>query len=301
MSTLELSPGTLPGYVEQQAPSYGIDPAAALAVAQQEGLGGGIGDQGTSFGPWQLHQGGAYPSSAPQGESEAQAWAWSQAGVNYALEQIASVAHGLTGSQAVQAIVYRFERPKNPAQEAADAQLAYGTYAGGAAAGLSTTGTQQTTGFSGSATTMGYTAGSPPPGWPPVGTPASKLSAAQVATIGSAVFTGQVSEAQVAAWYPGFTGGSLHLPSWLNPGNDLSAIGQAITSGISSAGQTVASGVASGVTSALGFVGGWLLRGVKIIAGLGLLILAFVGIFKALTGSTGVTALVPSAMKGAVS
>ena len=32
------------------AKKYGVDPKAALAVAAQEGMGGGVGDAGTSFG-----------------------------------------------------------------------------------------------------------------------------------------------------------------------------------------------------------------------------------------------------------
>jgi hypothetical protein len=106
--------------VVKRAPQYQLDPNAVVAVAIQEGLltkGGAPGDNGTSFGPWQLHQGGAYPASAPQQQDAANAWAWSDAGVDYALRQMQSVAGGLKGRQAVRAIVYRFERPKNPAAE----------------------------------------------------------------------------------------------------------------------------------------------------------------------------------------
>lgn len=103
-----------------------LDPRAVLAVASQEGLGGGVGDNGTSFGPWQLHQGGAYPSFAPQDAAGAQAWAWSPQGINYALGQINQVAGGLKGQQAVQSIVQNFERPANPSGEIAGAEQAYG-------------------------------------------------------------------------------------------------------------------------------------------------------------------------------
>jgi hypothetical protein len=109
-----------------------LDPKAVLAVAAQEGLGGGIGDQGTSFGPFQLHYGGAYPSSAPQGAQASQQWAWSPAGLQYALSRIASVAGGLHGAQAVANIVSRFERPANPGREIAGALAAYGLPAGSA-------------------------------------------------------------------------------------------------------------------------------------------------------------------------
>jgi hypothetical protein len=103
----------------QQYP--GLDPNAVIAVARTEGLGGGIGDQGSSFGPFQLHQGGAYPSWAPQNPSAAQAWSWSPAGLNYALSRINTVASGLHGGSAIANIVKRFERPANPTSEIARA------------------------------------------------------------------------------------------------------------------------------------------------------------------------------------
>jgi hypothetical protein len=98
-----------------------------LAVASQEGLGGGIGDQGTSFGPFQLHYGGAYPSWAPQGQAASQAWASSPQGINYALGKIQGVAGGLRGPAAISNIVSRFERPADIPSEIAGATRAYGT------------------------------------------------------------------------------------------------------------------------------------------------------------------------------
>ena len=103
----------------QQYP--GLDPNAVIAVSRAEGLGGGIGDQGTSFGPFQLHQGGAYPSWAPQNPAAAQAWAWSPAGLKYALGGINNVASGLRGGSAIANIVKRFERPADPTGEIARA------------------------------------------------------------------------------------------------------------------------------------------------------------------------------------
>lgn len=118
MASAQLSQAQVVDYVRQVAPVKGLDPNAVLAVASQEGLGGGIGDSGTSFGPWQLHQGGALPSSVGNlGADVAQAWAWSQDGINYALDQMAGVAKGLTGTQAVTTIVTQFERPANPQAE----------------------------------------------------------------------------------------------------------------------------------------------------------------------------------------
>lgn len=115
-------------YLMAHARQYGLDPRAVIAVARQEGLGGGVGDHGTSFGPFQLHEGGALPRGIPLGR--AQAWAESPAGLNYALSRIASVARGLSGSQAINAIVSRFERPTNIPGEVAGALSDYGKGAG---------------------------------------------------------------------------------------------------------------------------------------------------------------------------
>lgn len=124
-----MTPGdtaALAQYVEKQAPHYNLDPQAVLAVADQEGASGAVGDNGSSFGPWQLHKGGAYPSSAPQSATAANAWAWSPAGVDYALASMSKVAGGLRGPSAVTAIVTRFERPSNPGAETAAALADYG-------------------------------------------------------------------------------------------------------------------------------------------------------------------------------
>lgn len=51
--------GSTADYIKQGALARGIDPNVALRVAQSEGLGGAYaGDQGSSFGPFQLHYGG---------------------------------------------------------------------------------------------------------------------------------------------------------------------------------------------------------------------------------------------------
>lgn len=100
-------------------PKQQLDAQAVLAVARMEGLGGGVGDQGTSFGPFQLHQGGALPKNISL--KQGQAWAWSQEGIDYALSRIASVAGGQRGATAVANIVSRFERPANIPREIAGA------------------------------------------------------------------------------------------------------------------------------------------------------------------------------------
>ncbi len=111
---------------------YGVDPQAALAVARTEGgLGyGAVGDAGTSFGPFQLHVGGALPAGRDA------AWANSPAGLKYALRSMASAgAAGLTGEAAINAIVRQFERPADP-----DAQVrkALGLYGGDGSAPAAT-------------------------------------------------------------------------------------------------------------------------------------------------------------------
>lgn len=102
-----------------QARLHDIDPLAAAANALGEGAGGGIGDSGTAFGPWQMHLlDGRVPAFAgqPRFSPAVQAWAWSQAGIREAfLEMRAGGAAGLTGHDAVHAIVYGFERPADEA------------------------------------------------------------------------------------------------------------------------------------------------------------------------------------------
>jgi hypothetical protein len=108
------------GYIAKRARQLGLDPAAVLAVAAQEGLGGGVGDQGSSYGPFQLHRGGALPAGRDR------AWAESPAGIDYALSRIAGVARGQRGQQAISSIVSRFERPADPQSEIQGALAAYG-------------------------------------------------------------------------------------------------------------------------------------------------------------------------------
>jgi len=113
-------------YIYARSARIGIDPAAVLAVAQQEGgFWGAVGDQGTSFGPFQLHEGGALPSSV----GNPKVWANSQAGIDYALAQIASATHGAKGLAAIEAQVNQFERPKQQLR-AGEIQRAAAAYTG---------------------------------------------------------------------------------------------------------------------------------------------------------------------------
>lgn len=112
-------------FIAGEAVSLGLDPAAVLAVAQKEGgFGpppGNIGDGGTSFGPFQLHQGGALPA----GVADPATWANTQPGLDYALKQIANVASGKKGTDAISAIVSGFEHPADPAAEIQRASSLY--------------------------------------------------------------------------------------------------------------------------------------------------------------------------------
>ena len=122
--------------IVQTARRYGVDPRAALAVASVEGglRFGAVGDQGTSYGPFQLHVGGALPRGRGAG------WANSPAGIDYALRRIAGVARGKRGRAAVAAIVRGFERPADPASEIAKALSRYGGVSGGGAAAAASQG-----------------------------------------------------------------------------------------------------------------------------------------------------------------
>ena len=125
---IHIAPGrSFENYVYQVAPRYHVDPAAELAISTQEGAGGGIGDNGTSFGPNQLHAGGALPMSVYYGpySERTQSWAWSSTGINYVLHQEEELCGGLTGYAAVKCIAYRFERSINPARETAGAWANY--------------------------------------------------------------------------------------------------------------------------------------------------------------------------------
>lgn len=117
--------------IAQEARRRGLDPEAVLAVAMSEGgvRYGAVGDNGTSFGPFQLHIGGALPKQHSVSQKAAQAFANSPAGISYALRKMAeSGAQGLTGQSAVSAIVRNFERPAAPEAEIERAMGHYGSF-----------------------------------------------------------------------------------------------------------------------------------------------------------------------------
>lgn len=107
--------------IRRLAPQYGIDPAAAIAVALGEGglvnRQGDVGDLagGGSYGPFQLYTKGALPAQFRGKPQVADQWAWSPEGIKYALGRMrAAGAGGLRGNAAVEAIIRKFERPADP-------------------------------------------------------------------------------------------------------------------------------------------------------------------------------------------
>lgn len=133
-----------PGYIASESRKRGLDPAAVLAVASFEG--GFIpapghydpdthGNPGYSYGPFQLRSPGKFPTSQFPGSDTsasdaAAAWAWSPAGIQYALNGIQKVAGNLGGRAAIMAIVSKFEQPADIPREVRNAAGAYKNYQG---------------------------------------------------------------------------------------------------------------------------------------------------------------------------
>ena len=135
-------PGAVP-IITRLAAKYRLDPRALLAVARGEGglvnRGNDIGDKagGGSYGPFQLYAQGELPKQFRGNPQAADAWAWSPAGIDYALSRMAQTgAAGLTGRQAVETIIRKFERPADPDKSVANAlgRLGGGVPGGAAAA-----------------------------------------------------------------------------------------------------------------------------------------------------------------------
>lgn len=116
--------------IQLAARRYNLDPRAMAAIAHHESgiRWGAVGDGGTSFGPFQLHVGGALP--AGKGSN----FADSLQGVMYVARRMAaSGAAGKSGLAAVTAMSRNFERPADPASEIADAMSFYRRGGGGLA------------------------------------------------------------------------------------------------------------------------------------------------------------------------
>lgn len=115
------SPRQWTQWIYQDAPQFGLDPQAAWAISTHEGLSGRAGDNNTSFGPFQLHRGGALP------HGRGRKWAESRAGVDYALRAMANAgARGLRGRAAIATISKNFEKPSDVPAEIRDALAHYG-------------------------------------------------------------------------------------------------------------------------------------------------------------------------------
>lgn len=103
--------------IVQKCADYGVDGIAAIADALHEGAGGGIGDDGIAYGPFQIHAtDGRLPqfNGKPRNSRAVNAWAWTENGLEYGVRSMVNghpSAKGLTGHRAVAAIVYGFERP----------------------------------------------------------------------------------------------------------------------------------------------------------------------------------------------
>lgn len=124
--------------IVREASRLGLDPAAVLAVAAGEGgiRFGAVGDRGTSFGPFQLHWGGAMPKKYWGDAAASAAFANSPAGIAYALRQMAKAgAAGLQGPAAVETIVRKFERPADPDTSVQRAISRLGQFSGAAPGG----------------------------------------------------------------------------------------------------------------------------------------------------------------------
>lgn len=109
-------------------PNKSIDPQAALAVANQEGLSGRIGDGGHAFGDFQLNDAGGVLTHKFDGwtPERKQQWASSPQGIDFALGGIGGVAGGQRGEAAVRSIVSKFERPADIPGEIARALAGLG-------------------------------------------------------------------------------------------------------------------------------------------------------------------------------
>lgn len=118
------------GWIVQAAGATGADPAALLATSLQESGArrGAVGDGGTSFGPFQMHRGGALGTHSP-------AWANTYAPVlNRAQEFARLQVHGGTGAAAVQRPADRSLYAEGVDKYLAQAKAILAHYQGGAPA-----------------------------------------------------------------------------------------------------------------------------------------------------------------------
>jgi cell wall-associated NlpC family hydrolase len=135
--------------IKQAAAANGLDWRPLAAIAHHEsGLNpAAVGDQGTSFGLFQLHQGGALPAGTPASQATNPLW-----NANFAARQIKGLnIQGLPVAQQIAQISRRFERPANPGAEIADAQRYYQTALAGSPAAAPSAGMPNSTAAGGAA------------------------------------------------------------------------------------------------------------------------------------------------------
>jgi hypothetical protein len=112
--------------IRDYAPKVGLDPAAVIAYALTQGgtSWGAVGDNGSSFGPFQMHIGGAAGNRSP---AEAASWANSPQGLVDGMNMMAHAgATGKSGPEAAAFIVGpSFGRGANPTSDMAKARAAY--------------------------------------------------------------------------------------------------------------------------------------------------------------------------------
>jgi hypothetical protein len=117
-----------------------LDAAAVIAVAESEG---GLtpapghydpdteGNPGWSYGPFQLRDPGKLPISSTGASGPGEAFAWSTTGIGYAVDGMVPVAAGLSGKDAINALVSGFEHPADVAGEEQRAFTYYEQLTGG--------------------------------------------------------------------------------------------------------------------------------------------------------------------------
>lgn len=111
------------------AAAHDLDELAVAVNGQYEGFSGAIGDGGEAYGPWQdwmTHFKGRPWYGAGKNNQRVNFWAWSEAGIEYAMRSmVAAGAGGMRGPDACYRITYYYERPTNRAAQAVIRRDAY--------------------------------------------------------------------------------------------------------------------------------------------------------------------------------
>jgi len=138
-------------YVNEHAPSLGLDPAAVLSAARVEGWSGAIGDGGLAYGPWQDHMteftGRGPWYGAGKNNGQVNAWAWSAPGIDQAMSEMAAAGvKGKSGLDALHAMIFLFERSSDMPGEYNNAKNWYNNFNNGSAVGTTPGDTSGTAG-----------------------------------------------------------------------------------------------------------------------------------------------------------